>query len=291
VKPVPFDYHAPQTVPEAVELLARYGKDASPLAGGQSLVPMLALRLARPSALIDLNRVAGLSGVRVTSGMLCLGAMTRQTEVLRSREVADHAPLLIQALRFVGHPPTRARGTIGGSLAHADPAAELPAALLALDGLLVLRGVKGERTVKAGDFFQGPFTTAVAESELLIEILIPLADRSASAFVEIAPREGDFAVASAAVRLDFDGQHRCRAARVVLGAVSMSAPLRCAEAEERLVGRILDPSVISDAVSALPLEAVDFDTWLASRAYRQAVSPVLARRAVAAAAGFPEVQQ
>ena len=175
-------------------------------------------------------------------------------------------------------------------MAHADPAAELSAALLALDGALVLRSVRGERTVQASNFFKGPFATALADSELLVEIRIPASGASASAFMEIAPREGDFAVASVAVRLELDAAHRCRVARVVLGAVGMSAPLRCEATEQRLVGQGLDESVIADAVSALPLEAVDFDTWLASRAYRRTVSAVLARRALASAAGHPELR-
>ena len=290
VKPAPFDYHAPKSVAEAIDILARYGKDASPLAGGQSLVPMLALRLARPSALIDLNRIPELSGIRVAKGMLCIGAMTRQADVLRSAEVAALAPLLVQALRFVGHPPTRNRGTIGGSLAHADPAAELSAALLALDGALVLRGVRGERTVQASNFFKGPFATALADAELLAEIRIPVygtarvRSRKSRRAKVISPSHLSPFASSSTTAHDVAWRGSCSG--------RSACPRRSAvkPRKQRLVSRTLDESVIADAVSALPLEAVDFDTWLASRAYRRTVSAVLARRALATAAGFPELR-
>jgi aerobic carbon-monoxide dehydrogenase medium subunit len=288
VKPAPFEYCAPGTVEEAFALLARHGADARPLAGGQSLVPMLALRLARPSALIDLNRIVELGGIRVIDDELCIGAMTRQVDALRSEVVVARAPLLVQALRFVGHPPTRARGTIGGSLAHADPAAELPAALLALDGTLVVRNAHGTRTIQAEDFFQGPFSTALEDGELLVEIRIPTCGAGGSAFKEIAPREGDFALVSVAARLEFDEERRCKLARVVLGAVGANAPVRCPAVEDRLLGQSLHEALIAEAAAVLPSREIEFDTWMASRAYRAQVAPVLARRAIAAAAGLAE---
>jgi aerobic carbon-monoxide dehydrogenase medium subunit len=199
VKPAPFAYHAVETVEEAVAMLAELGADARVLAGGQSLVPMLNLRLARPSALVDVGRVAALAGISA-NGALRLGATTRQADALRSSLVADRAPLLSDALRHIGHPATRSRGTLGGSIAHADPAAELPAVLLALDGEAIVRSPQGERTIPAASLFLGPFTTALADGELLTELRLP--DPPAGArhgFAEIARRHGDFALAGAAV--------------------------------------------------------------------------------------------
>ncbi|MEX0923373.1 MAG: xanthine dehydrogenase family protein subunit M [Rhodovibrionaceae bacterium] len=282
MKPAPFDYAAPDSLEEALTLLADYGEDARPLAGGQSLVPMLALRLARPSALIDLNRIAALSGIAVEGAALRIGAMTRQAALLASGEVARHAPLLRQALQLVGHPPTRARGTIGGSLSHADPAAELPAALLTLDAEIVIQGPAGERRVPAAEFCFGPFETAVQPGEILTEVRIPLHGPSGSAFLEISPREGDFAVVSAAVRLNLDENGLCREAAVVLGAVAPT-PLRCANSEAVLHGRGLDSKTIAEAVAALPVDAVEFDSPFAGRDYRRRMAGVLVRRAIEAA--------
>ncbi len=283
MKPAPFDYAAPQSLEEALALLANYGEDARPLAGGQSLVPMLALRLARPSALIDLNRIAALSGISVDGEELRIGAMTRQAAILASEEVARHAPLLRQALCLVGHPPTRARGTIGGSLSHADPAAEQPAALLALDAKIVIQGPQGPRRVPIAEFCFGPFETAVQPGEILTEVRIPLRPESGSAFLEISPREGDFAVVSAGVRLQLDAEGLCREAAIVLGAVA-PAPLRCSDAESALRGRALEAAAIAEALEALPLDAVDFESPFAGRDYRRRMAGVLVRRAIAAAA-------
>jgi carbon-monoxide dehydrogenase medium subunit len=197
VKPAPFAYHAVETVEEAVAMLAELGDDARVLAGGQSLVPMLNLRLARPAALVDVGRVAALAGISA-NGALRLGATTRQADALRSPLVAERAPLLTEALRHVGHPATRSRGTLGGSIAHADPAAELPAVLLALDGEAIVRSGAGERAIPAASLFLGPFTTALADGELLTELRLPDAPAGARhGFAEIARRRGDFAMAGA----------------------------------------------------------------------------------------------
>ena len=281
MKPAPFEFAAPETVEEALAMLQQYGEDARPLAGGQSLVPMLALRLARPTALIDLNRIPELAGIAVEEGRLRIGAMTRQAALLASEEIARHAPLMIQALQLVGHPPTRARGTIGGSLSHADPAAELPAALLALDAEIVVRGPAGSRTLPAGEFFHGPFETAVEPGEILTEVQVPLPAEGGSAFLELSPREGDFAVVSLAVRLVAEGGE-CSAARIVAGAVA-PAPLRCRAVEQVLEGRPLDATTIAEAAAAFPAEAVEHDSAFASRAYRARIAPVLLRRALTAA--------
>jgi CO/xanthine dehydrogenase FAD-binding subunit len=199
VKPAPFAYHAAETVEAAVAVLAELGDEASVLAGGQSLLPLLNLRLARPSALVDVGRIAALSGIHA-NGSLRLGAMTRQAEALRSPLVAERAPLLTEALRHVGHTATRSRGTVGGSIAHADPAAELPAVLLALDAEAIVLSAAGERAIPASALFLGPFTTALAEGELLTALRLPDPPHGARhGFAEIARRHGDFALAGAAV--------------------------------------------------------------------------------------------
>lgn len=281
MKPAPFDYFAARSMEEALSLLGRHGDEARPLAGGQSLVPMMALRLARPAVLVDLNPIASLAGVELAEDRLRIGAMTRQAELLASALARRHASLLIDALAHVGHPPTRARGTIGGSLAHADPSAELPVAIVALDAQLVLQGAKGCRTVPAAEFFRDAFETALAGGELLVEIAVPLA-AGATAFCEISPRKGDFAVIAAAARIALDAERRCRSCALVLGGAA-PVPLRCTAVEQQLIGRLVDDAAISAALTALPLERIESEDRHASRRYRQRVAPVMARRALAAA--------
>ena len=281
MKAAPFDYAAPTTLDEAVMLLADHGEDARPIAGGQSLVPMLALRLARPAMLVDLNRIEGLAGITVEADALRIGAMTRQADVLRSPEIAAMAPLLVAALGNVGHPPTRARGTVGGSMAHADPAAELPVALAALDAEVIVRGGNGERVVPAGEFVLGAFETALAPGEIVVAIRVPKA-RGGTSFLEISPRKGDFAIICVAVRLDCDPGGLCRSCALALGGVA-DRPIRCGESERALTGRSLDDLAIAEAVAALPLGAITMESRLASAGYRQRVAPVLAERALRAA--------
>ena len=189
MKPAPFAYHRPATVEEAVSLLARHGGEAKPLAGGQSLIPAMNFRLARPAVLVDLNRIAGLAGIRPGADGVRIGAMTRQRAVERDATVAQHVPLLAEALPHIAHPQIRTRGTVGGSLAHADPAAELPAVMVALGATFELHSPRGKRSVAAEEFYTGLFTTALAPDELLVEIAIPRAGpRRGSAFAEVARR-------------------------------------------------------------------------------------------------------
>ena len=191
MKPPPFEYAAPETLDEALELLA--GEDAKALAGGQSLVPLLNFRFARPRLLVDLNGLAGLDGIRVDNGTLFLGALVRQAELERSA-VAEGWPLLHQAIRFVGHQQTRTRGTVGGSVVHADPAAELPCVLATLDARFHVRSRRGARVLSAAELFVGPLFTSIEPDELLVEIEVPAPPADArSAFVEYARTHGDFA--------------------------------------------------------------------------------------------------
>lgn len=224
MKPAPFDYAAPRSVQEAVSLL---GEDVVALAGGQSLVPLLNLRLARPALVVDLNGIDSLAGIHAEGPTLRIGALTRQSALERSPVVAERWPLLRQAVRFVGHPQTRSRGTVGGSVAHADPAAELPAALLALDAVFHMRSVaSGTRSVPADDFFLGPLTTALRSGELLVEIEVPALPAGArTAFAEYARTHGDFATAAAAVVLGPDAG----AAIAVLGIGGKPTRVRAVE--------------------------------------------------------------
>jgi carbon-monoxide dehydrogenase medium subunit len=275
VKPAPFAYRSAETVEEAVAALAELGEDARVLAGGQSLVPMLNLRLARPSALVDVGRVAALSGISV-NGALRLGATTRQADALRSGLVAERAPLLIEALRHVGHPATRSRGTVGGSIAHADPAAELPAVLLALDGEAIVVSSGGERVIPAASLFVGPFATTLAEGELLTAVR--WRDMPASArhgFAEIARRRGDFALAGAVVVVA-PGY-----ARVALFAVAPRA-FRAPEAEHAL-----EQGAGAEEAAALAAAASDpSGDPHATAAYRRQAARVATLRALLAA-GVP----
>src|SRR3954451_661416 len=217
MKPAPFDYEAPASLDAALDLLARHGADAKILAGGQSLIPVMNFRLAEPALLIDINRVAELDFIRRDGdGTMRIGALTRQRRLERDSFVAAAAPLLHEAVPFIAHPQIRNRGTFGGSLAHADPAAELPALAVALDARLRLRRQGGDRWVDAADFFAGLFTTALEPEEILAEAAIPPAPpRTGLAFLEIARGHGAYARPGAAARLPLDAPGRCRAARLV----------------------------------------------------------------------------
>jgi carbon-monoxide dehydrogenase medium subunit len=279
MKAAPFDYHAPCTLSEALELLALYGPDARVIAGGQSLVPMLALRLARPEVLVDLNRIPGLAGIREQDETIRIGAMTRQAHALASPLIREKLPLLHFGLSNVGHPPTRARGTLGGSLSHADPAAEIPAVMLGYQAQLVLASVQGERTVDASDFTAGTFETCLDEGEILKEILVPVPPAEGTAFVELSRRKGDFAMASAAARLSLDENGDCRSAHLVVGAVA-PVPLRCDAAAAALVGRPVTGQTVEEALALIDMDQFEFDNPDISLAYRRHIGPVLARRAL-----------
>jgi CO/xanthine dehydrogenase FAD-binding subunit len=214
MKPAPFEYDAPESVEEALELLARYGDDAKVLAGGQSLVPLLNFRLARPERLVDINRIDELAHLRADGDRLKIGALTRTAQLERSELVAERWPILREAVRLAGHPQIRSRGTVGGSVAHADPAAELPVVLTALEARFVVRSLRGTRTVEARDLFVGYLTTTLEPDELLVEIDVPpLPTGAGAAFVEYARVHGDFALAGAAVVVSRD-----RTAVTLLGA-------------------------------------------------------------------------
>src|SRR6201985_2891844 len=231
----PVEYEAPTTVAEAVDLLAEDGDEASVRAGGQSLRPRLALRLARPEGLIDINGIAELSGVSAADGRVAIGATTREYVAEESGTVADAVPLLAAALPLIGHEAIRSRGTIGGSLAHADPAAELPAVARALDAEFVVRGPSGERVIPAAQWFEGYLTTSRRPDELLVEVRFPAAQQdTGTSFQEVARRHGDFAIVGLAAALALSGGV-ISDARLAFARVS-DVPVRAAAAEDLLVG-------------------------------------------------------
>lgn len=254
MKPPPFGYAAPTTVEEVLDLLATHADDEPRvLAGGQSLVPLMNFRLAQPRFLVDLRRVDALTKIRTDSEYLVMGAMLRQSDLERSPEVALAAPLLAEAVGFVAHPPIRNRGTIGGSLAHADPAAELPAVALALDAELVAAGPAGTRTIPASEFFLGPLTSALGPDEVLTEIRLPRRQHvGGHAFVEFARTHGNFAVVGVAVVVELDGDTVARASIALSGMAS--TPVRAAAAERTLVGSSADAATIGAAVDAAVAE-------------------------------------
>lgn len=279
MKPAPFDYVVPRTVSEAVRALAEAGEDAKVLAGGQSLVPLLNFRLARPTLLVDLNRVAELAYVEERDGGWSIGAMTRQATLERHGAITGAFPLLAEALGWVGHRAIRSRGTFGGSLAHADPAAELPAVSVCLDARLTVRGPRGARVVRAEDFFQGYLTTALDADEMLVDSWLPPSGRATGqAWTEFARRHGDFALVGVGVSLSLADSDRVASARIVLAGVG-GCPFRAREAETLLVGGPLEERIraAADAVRS----AIDPDSDIhATKEYRAHLAGVLTERAV-----------
>lgn len=283
MKPPVFEYTAVGSVDEAVAELAQHGEAAKLLAGGQSLVPLLNMRLAAPGRLIDLNRVHELAYIAVRDGGLAIGAMTRQRAAERSALVAMHVPLLADALPWVGHFQIRNRGTVGGSLSHADPAAELPAVVVCLDARFRVRGSAGERVLEAAEFFRAPMTTALDPTELLTEVWFPANPRAAgSAWVEFARRHGDYALVGVGAVVTLAGE-RIREARLALTGVG-DKPTRAREAEALLAGESLTPGRLAEAAAAVR-QAIDPGGDIhATAAYRRHVAGVLAGRALRLAA-------
>jgi len=279
VKPPKFDYHAPASVDEALALLGRYGGEAKILAGGQSLVPLLNFRLSRPAALIDLNRIPSLAYIRGENGDVRFGAMTRQRTIEFSPLVAERVPLLTEATRWVGHLPIRSRGTIGGSIAHADPSAEYPAVLRALEGSVVARGPKGERVVAAGELFRSYLTTSLTAEEIVVEVRLPAMPAGAGyAFEELARRHGDFALVGIAAVIAGDGA-RCTFARLATSGTG-PVPIRLREAEQVLEREGLGEAAI-EAAGRRASELVKPDADIhASADYRRHLTGVLTTRAI-----------
>jgi aerobic carbon-monoxide dehydrogenase medium subunit len=268
VKPAPFAYKKVRSLDEAVALLGE--KDARLLAGGQSLIATLNMRLSSPSLLIDINGLDGLSGISKKGGAVEVGALARHAQAERSDVIARHAPLIARAMPHIGHPAIRNRGTLGGSIAFADPAAELPACLLALDGEIDATGPEGKRTIKAQDFFRGLFETALAPQEVLTAIRVPAADKDARVgFAELARRHGDYAIVglAASARVDGKGLSNVRLAYFGVG----NTPVRAKKAEAALASGNIDA-----AVAALDLDPND--DVLATARLKKHLAGVLLRR-------------
>jgi len=280
VKPPPFEYLAPRSLDEAVAALAEHGDEAKAMAGGQSLVPLLAFRLARPSVIVDLNGIGGLDGARLDGDTLELGALTRQRDVERLPGLRERCPMIVEAIEQVGHVAIRNRGTVGGSLAHADPAAEWTALALALDAELDLVGPGGARTVPAAEFLISYFTTALGPGELLTGLRLNVPNgRSGSCFLELARRHGDFAIAGVGALVTLDGEGSVGDARVALIGVGERA-VRVAAAEELLRGRRPTAELFAEAAAAVQAELDPNSDVHATADYRRHVAGVLVRRAL-----------
>src|SRR5574341_1272437 len=277
MKPPPFDYYAPTSVAEALDLLAQHG-DAKPLAGGQSLIPTMNFRLARPAALVDLNRIRELSYIREAEGGLSIGAMTRHRQVERDALVAERIPLVHETMPHIAHPQIRNRGTFGGSLAHADPAAELRAVAVALDARLRAVSQSGARWLPAREFFQTMFTTALQTGELLVEIAIPArAPHTGSAFHEVARRHGAYAMVGLATTVALDERGQCCEARLVYLAVG-DIPVEATQAAAALIGQSPSPETIRAAAETASLEIDPASDIHASAGFRRHLEKELATK-------------
>jgi carbon-monoxide dehydrogenase medium subunit len=283
MKPAPFSYAAPTTLEEAIALLTEHGEAAKLLAGGQSLVPMMNFRLARPEYVIDLNRVVGLDVMTERDGVLVLGAMTRQRSLERSDLVRQHYPLLLEATELIGHTAIRNRGTVGGSIVHADPAAELPAVLLAYGGSVRVQGSQGSRQIPAEELFLTYFTTTLEPDEILTEVHFPRWPPGTGwCFMEESRRHGDFAMVGVAALVTLDAARQCTQVAVTLTGVG-GAPCKVEEASALLLGQAIEEAHIA-AVAQAAHDGVDPEGDIhASADFRRHLSRVLTRRALARA--------
>jgi len=282
-----FAYARVTSVANALELLVAHGDKAKVLSGGQSLMPAMNLRLISPELIVDIGELAELRGMAVTGEMLRIGALTRHVELARSGEIAAHAPLLGQAIAHVAHPAIRNRGTLGGSLAHADPASELPACMVALNATIIVRGQAGERRIAAQDFFTGIYETALSPEELLVAVELPVARKNASHFFhEFARRHGDYAIVGIAAQAMVEAG-AFTDLRLAFFAVGDRPVL--AKAAKKLVGAAVTPAVLSDASEALSEELDPYDDQQASASMRRHLAKVLLTRCAAALLGGPDL--
>jgi len=281
--PPAFEYHAPRSVPDAIQLLGRLGGDAKLLAGGHSLLPMMKLRFAQPAHLIDLNRIDALRGIREAGDTVVIGAMTVENDLIDSPVLQARVPLLPEAVRLIADPQVRNRGTIGGDIAHGDPGNDHPALSIALDAVFTLEGANGMRQVKADGFFHGTYMTDMAEDEILTEIRVPaFAPRTGYAYEKLKRKTGDFATAAAAVVLRMDGG-RVGHVRIALTNVAPTA-LHATEAEAALQGRALDDAAIDEAVARACAACDPAEDLRGDRDYKTAMAAQMLRRALRKAA-------
>jgi aerobic carbon-monoxide dehydrogenase medium subunit len=282
-----FAYARATSVSNALELLAAHGDRAKVLSGGQSLMPAMNLRLISPELIVDIGEIAELRGIAVKGGVLRIGALTRHVELARSPEIAAHAPLLAGAIAHVAHPAIRNRGTLGGSLAHADPASELPASMVALNATIIISGQAGERRIAAGDFFTGIYETALSPEELLVAVELPIARKNASHFFhEFARRHGDYAIVGLAAQAIVE-KNAFADLRLAFFAVGDRPVL--ARAAKKLVGTVATSAILSDASAALAEELDPHDDQQASASMRRHLAKVLLGRCVAALLDRPDL--
>jgi carbon-monoxide dehydrogenase medium subunit len=278
--PAPFEYHRPASLGDAVTLLARLGDDAKVLAGGQSLIPLMKLRLASPRHVVDINRLPGLSSITERDGVLVIGALVRESDLEASDLVRRRYPILIDTCRVVADPIVRNLATVGGNLAHGDPANDHPATMLALGAEVVALGPRGERRIPAAELFTGPLTTALAAGELLTEIRIPLPPpRSGGAYLKLERKVGDFATAAVAVQVSLDGAGACSAVGIGLTNVGPT-PIKARAAEARLLGRRPDEPTIRDAARQAADESDPSADLRGSVEYKRDLIRVLTARAL-----------
>jgi carbon-monoxide dehydrogenase medium subunit len=279
MKPAPFDYHAPTSTHEAVELLAEFGDRGRVLAGGQTLFQLMNFRTAKPENLIDINPVSELDYIRSDNGTLAIGARTRQSTLERSQEAAERAPLMVEAVKNVAHPSVRNRGTVGGSIAYADPASELPAVVLAMDGEVVLTSARGQRMLSAAEFFQGPYTNACSADELLTEVRLPgWPDGTGHAFLEFQRKHGSYALMGSAVLVHLDGENVDRVAISLCGVDE--TPVRAFKAEELVAGSAPTNELFEEAAEAAAPELNPLPDPKGSPEYRRKLAKVYIRRAL-----------
>jgi len=282
VYPAAFEYFSPRTVDEALELLTQYGDEAKILAGGQSLLPMMKLRIASPRYLIDVNRIEALTGLRRAGDRLVMGALCRHADVAASPLVREHLPLMLDAANLTADVQVRNRGTVAGSLAHADPAGDWPAALMALDTNVTIAGPHGIHTTPLDEFIVDAYTTQLGANEMVTEVSVLMPQPPCGgAYVKFEKRAGDFAVASVGVQIALDGA-RCRSVAVSLGALG-AMPIRARAAEELLQGQNVSPDRLGDAERLVREAAHPFEDTRGSVDYKRHLAGVLFRRAFAAA--------
>ena len=281
MKPAPFEYHVPDSLEQALGLMSEHADDAKILAGGQSLVPAMNFRIAQPSMLIDLNQVAELGYIREDGDVIRVGAMTRERQVEFDASIAKHTPLLSEAAPNIAHPQIRNRGTIGGSIVNADPAAELPVLMLALDARLKAKNISSERWINAQDFFVGMFTTALEPDEILVEIELPfMKPRTGWSFMEVAPRIGDYALMGVAALVTLGESRKCENAKLVYLNAG-DGPVDAKEAAEGLVGEELsDETINSVAAHASEKEITPFGNIHTSPEFQSHLANVLTKKAL-----------
>ena len=282
MRPARFEYHRASSLEHALELLARFGEDGRPLAGGQSLVPMMNLRVARPAFLVDINDLP-LDRIELAGSVLRIGALVRHHQYFTDPRIKALLPALYEAVHFIGHPTIRGRGTLGGSISHADPTAELPAVAMLYDAVIIAQSQSGERRIKATEFFITAFTTALEPGEMVVALEVPVPPpASAGSFIEIGERRGDFATASVGVAIEFDRQTISKAAVACSGADLM--PIRAPEIEAFLTGRALAEPGAVDAGRMFAAAVDPVNDHIASATYRKGLIGELTRRAIESAA-------